>query len=165
MASSFPASLGLERPAFRRSQCDGYGSGGDSDSDIDMRRMDLDDGAVMPLRDDPRFDEDGNFYGRGRDTFAGPVAKADDIDKFWCLLAMQSRMEVALMPHQTIGVAWMLEKEKGYYHGGCLGDEMGLGKTVQMIAVMVSRRSDDPMCKTNLIIAPMSLLDQWQQEI
>ena len=37
-------------------------------------------------------------------------------------------MEVALMPHQTIGVAWMLEKEKSSYKGGSLGDDMGLGK-------------------------------------
>lgn len=37
-------------------------------------------------------------------------------------------MEVALMPHQTIGVAWMLEKEQSTLKGGCLGDDMGLGK-------------------------------------
>jgi hypothetical protein len=37
-------------------------------------------------------------------------------------------MEVALMPHQTIGVAWMLDKELSYFKGGCLGDDMGLGK-------------------------------------
>lgn len=39
-------------------------------------------------------------------------------------------MEVALMPHQTIGVAWMLEKEKNHYRGGCMSDEMGLGKVI-----------------------------------
>lgn len=37
-------------------------------------------------------------------------------------------MEVALMPHQTIGVAWMADKEKSTFKGGCLGDDMGLGK-------------------------------------
>lgn len=37
-------------------------------------------------------------------------------------------MEIALMPHQVIGVAWMLEKERGSEKGGCLADEMGLGK-------------------------------------
>jgi len=37
-------------------------------------------------------------------------------------------MEVALMPHQTIGVAWMLGKEKSNFKGGALGDDMGLGK-------------------------------------
>ena len=37
-------------------------------------------------------------------------------------------MEVALMPHQTIGAAWMLDKELSYFKGGGLGDDMGLGK-------------------------------------
>lgn len=69
------------------------------------------------------------------------------------------------MPHQTIGVAWMLDKEKSSDKGGCMSDEMGLGKTVQMIAVMVSNSSRDPLRKTNLIVAPVALLDQWQLEI
>ena len=37
-------------------------------------------------------------------------------------------MEVALMPHQTIGALWMLDKELSYFKGGGLGDDMGLGK-------------------------------------
>lgn len=37
-------------------------------------------------------------------------------------------MVVPLMPHQTIGVAWMLEKEASKLKGGALSDEMGLGK-------------------------------------
>ncbi len=41
-------------------------------------------------------------------------------------------MQIALMPHQIIGVAWMINKENSYFKGGILGDEMGLGKTVQM---------------------------------
>jgi SNF2 family DNA or RNA helicase len=30
---------------------------------------------------------------------------------------------------------------------------------------MISNPSDDPRCKTNLILAPMALLDQWKLEI
>ena len=37
-------------------------------------------------------------------------------------------MEVALMPHQTIGALWMLHKELSYFKSGGLGDDMGLGK-------------------------------------
>lgn len=37
-------------------------------------------------------------------------------------------MKITLMPHQAIGVAWMLDKEKSAIMGGCLSDEMGLGK-------------------------------------
>jgi SNF2 family DNA or RNA helicase len=43
-------------------------------------------------------------------------------------------MEVALMPHQTIGVAWMIEKEASSLKGGCLGDDMGLGKVSDTLA-------------------------------
>jgi len=37
-------------------------------------------------------------------------------------------MEVSLMAHQALGVAWMVEKERSVFLGGCLADEMGLGK-------------------------------------
>ena len=35
-------------------------------------------GMPQPLSDDERFDQDGNFYGRGRDMFNGPQARADE---------------------------------------------------------------------------------------
>ena len=34
-----------------------------------------------------------------------------------------------------------------------------------MIAVIAINRSPDPLKKTNLIVAPLALLDQWQLEI
>ena len=74
-------------------------------------------------------------------------------------------MSISLLPHQVIGVAWALEREKSNDKGGCLSDEMGLGKTVQIMSVMVANPSDDPICKTNLIVAPVALLDQWKLEI
>jgi SNF2 family DNA or RNA helicase len=76
-------------------------------------------------------------------------------------------MKVSLMPHQLIGVKWMVEREhnpefgkktkidnneKENYGkarevstvgGGILADEMGLGKTIQSIAVMCHNRPDD----------------------
>lgn len=74
-------------------------------------------------------------------------------------------MTISLLPHQVIGVAWALERERSSDKGGCLSDEMGLGKTVQIMSVMVANPSDDPRCKTNLIVAPLALLDQWKLEI
>ena len=46
-----------------------------------------------------------------------------------------------------------------------LADDMGLGKTIQALALMVSRRSNDPQCKTTLIVAPVALMKQWEREI
>ena len=42
---------------------------------------------------------------------------------------------------------------------------MGLGKTIQALALIVSRRSQDPLCKTTLIVAPVALMRQWEREI
>ncbi|KAJ3936205.1 MAG: SNF2 superfamily protein [Lentinula lateritia] len=144
---------------------------------------------VAPIVQDD-YDEDGNFRGRGKDHFQGPIAKPDDIGKFLVeagnsesfdhnatveaalnklglptLATPLPGMEVALMPHQVIGVAWMVEKENSNLKGGCLADEMGLGKTVQMIALMMKNRPDDKSRRTTLILAPTALLDQWKMEI
>ncbi|KAK0480890.1 SNF2 family N-terminal domain-containing protein [Armillaria novae-zelandiae] len=145
---------------------------------------------IAPVVGTDNRDCNGDYFGRGRDTFQGPVAKADDIEKFLIeagnaeqfdgnasvneglqklglnsITSLLPGMEVPLMPHQVIGVAWMAEKEKSSLKGGLLGDDMGLGKTVQMIALMIKNRSNDPLCKTNLIMAPLGLLDQWKLEI
>ncbi|KAG1772000.1 SNF2 family N-terminal domain-containing protein [Suillus placidus] len=139
---------------------------------------------------DARFDEDGDFYGRGKDLFIGPTANPGDIDKFLIaagnaeqfdgnasvdkaleklglksLYDLLPGMAISLLAHQVIGVAWALEREKCGDKGGCLSDEMGLGKTVQIISVVIANPSDDPRCKTNLIVAPLALLDQWKLEI
>lgn len=159
----------------------------DTDSEEDWELPDILGGAGTC---DARFDEDGDFYGRGKDLFIGPTANPGDIDKFLIaagnaeqfdgnasvdkaleklglksLYDLLPGMAISLLAHQIIGVAWALEREKCGDKGGCLSDEMGLGKTVQIISVVVANPSDDPRCKTNLIVAPLALLDQWKLEI
>ncbi|GAA5972276.1 hypothetical protein JCM11641_002387 [Rhodosporidiobolus odoratus] len=74
-------------------------------------------------------------------------------------------MNITLMPHQLIGVAWMKAQEEGHEYGGILGDEMGLGKTVEAIAAMLCTQSKDKNEKSTLIVAPVALLEQWKSEI
>ena len=70
-----------------------------------------------------------------------------------------SAKSYTLYPHQTHGSLWLQQTEK-QYGGGILADEMGLGKTIQMIDMMLS----NPM-RRNLVVAPASLVTQWQTEI
>ncbi|EEH33602.2 DNA repair protein RAD16 [Paracoccidioides lutzii Pb01] len=74
-------------------------------------------------------------------------------------------LQCTLMEHQKLGLTWMKSMEEGSNKGGILADDMGLGKTIQALALMVSRPSERPEWKTNLIIAPVALVQQWKREI
>ncbi|KAH9863842.1 hypothetical protein J1614_009774 [Plenodomus biglobosus] len=74
-------------------------------------------------------------------------------------------MSCVLKEYQKIGLTWLLKMEHGNAKGGILADEMGLGKTVQALSLMCANRSQDPLCKTTLIIAPVALMRQWEKEI
>jgi hypothetical protein len=91
------------------------------------------------------------------------------------LLALPSRAvlpkgikgHVKLKAHQDQGVAWLqhlfLNSPK-HCRGAVLADDMGLGKTLQLLALIAWALERDPGLAPALIVAPVSLLENWKEE-
>lgn len=73
-------------------------------------------------------------------------------------------LKVKIYHHQQLALKWMQAMEDGSNKGGILADDMGLGKTISTLALMVTRPATERP-KTNLIIGPLALVRQWEDEI
>lgn len=71
--------------------------------------------------------------------------------------------KASMRPYQIAGYEWFYFLKK-YQFGGCLADDMGLGKTVQTLALLLNEKQLGPS-HPSLVIAPTSLLFNWQREI
>lgn len=77
------------------------------------------------------------------------------------------RAGVSLKPHQLEGVARM---QRLFAHspddcrGALLADDMGLGKTLQLLTFLAEAFERDPELPPALIVAPVSLLENWVEE-
>jgi superfamily II DNA or RNA helicase len=69
-----------------------------------------------------------------------------------------------LRPYQKAGVQW-LHLLSGLGLGACLADDMGLGKTIQVLSLLLVQRGADRARRPSLLVAPASLLANWQAEI
>lgn len=67
-----------------------------------------------------------------------------------------------LRDYQKVGFKW-LKSLAGYGFGGILADDMGLGKTLQVITFVMSEKRLRKL--PSLVIAPTSLVYNWQQEV
>ena len=68
-----------------------------------------------------------------------------------------------LRPYQKAGLDWLwFLREYGF--GGCLADDMGLGKTIQVLALLELLRQRGQAKSASLLVAPKSLLANWQRE-
>jgi non-specific serine/threonine protein kinase len=72
-------------------------------------------------------------------------------------------LRAKLRPYQQEGLDWLSFMTRAGL-GACLADDMGLGKTVQLIALLL-RRYEDGCRAPSLIVAPASLLGNWQREM
>ncbi|MFT3872204.1 MAG: DEAD/DEAH box helicase [Nocardioides sp.] len=72
-------------------------------------------------------------------------------------------LNATLRPYQLRGVAWLAFLDSVGL-GACLADDMGLGKTIQLLALELTRRSEEPDLGPTLLLCPMSLVGNWQRE-
>jgi HJR/Mrr/RecB family endonuclease len=77
------------------------------------------------------------------------------------------KSDVALRRHQIEGIARLQHLYKAspdYCRGVLLADDMGLGKTLQLLTFIAWALERDPAMPPALIVAPVALLQNWQEE-
>ena len=78
-------------------------------------------------------------------------------------VAAPSGLMATLRPYQLHGLAW-LQFLRHHTLGGVLADDMGLGKTLQTLAHVLTEKHAGRLDLPALIIAPVSLMDNWRKE-
>ena len=72
-------------------------------------------------------------------------------------------LKAELRPYQRVGVNWLyFMTQLGL--GACLADDMGLGKTLQVLALLLHLKRENPAAGPALLVVPASLLTNWQAE-
>lgn len=79
-------------------------------------------------------------------------------------VAVPEGFRAKLRSYQCEGLAW-LQFLRRHRLGGLLADDMGLGKTVQALAHLLIEKEAGRLQRPALIVAPVSALANWQQEV
>jgi len=79
-------------------------------------------------------------------------------------LPVPNSLNAELRPYQKRGFNWVCSLLLLGF--GCiLADDMGLGKTIQSIATLLRLKEDGHLDKGCLVVAPASLLSNWEKEL
>lgn len=83
-------------------------------------------------------------------------------------IPLSLKEHIRLKDHQREGVAWLQQlflRSPQETTGCLLADDMGLGKTLQILSFLVWFIEKFPDEPPSLIVAPVSLLDNWEREL
>lgn len=121
------------------------------------------------LFDGPPTPEEGSLFSGSVDEDKLSKALSDDESR---LPGADTPFEMSatLMPHQRLGLEFLLKQERSPTRGSILADDMGLGKTIQATALILAHpptcsHCGDGIRKTTLVVGPLALLKQWPREI
>ena len=96
-------------------------------------------------------------------TFASIVERLAD-PRALTPVAPPAGLNATLREYQERGLAWLAFLD-ALGLNGCLADDMGLGKTIQVIARLVHEREAEPGVGPTLLVAPTSVVGNWQKEL
>ena len=92
------------------------------------------------------------------DELAKNITRIDDIE-------VPDNINAKLRSYQKRGYSWLVQNIKSGF-GSILADDMGLGKTLQVLTAIQYFKQEGMLEKESvLVIAPTSLLTNWQEEI
>ncbi len=121
--------------------------------------LDTDEEDTGPTRYMPEVADNDDVV----DFAAGDAPRADKADD----PSIPAGMVSTLRAHQVEGLVWLQMCWQNQRRGAILADDMGVGKTIQSISFMRWLQENRLTQKHGplMIIAPVSLLDNWQNEI
>ncbi|KUP04128.1 ATP-dependent helicase [Bacillus coahuilensis p1.1.43] len=91
------------------------------------------------------------------------IGQLQDVSKI-PLLEPSEGLQATLRPYQQLGMSWLYFLRR-FGFGAVLADDMGLGKTIQLISYLLHVKEEEDVTGPALIIAPTSVLGNWQHEI
>lgn len=132
--------------------------------ELDLKKADLLRGSVQvpayrALALDHFLNDDALRTFRRDRSFRDLVTRIHEADEGE--FPVPPELEQILRDYQKRGYQWLRTLD-ACSMGGILADEMGLGKTLQVITLL---KSQLPLEKPALVVAPTSLLYNWQAEI